>query len=637
MSYFKSITALVLGLGLVLTSCSKQEPLTPNVDPNTEAPTNPQMGPTEVVSFSANLGFGFKQPNKELRALEGTTFYRGRLRPNIKNGEVKIWLYLGSETLKTLTPQELTFTYDQSTNSIHYRGTITVPEGLLKAPDLKMLMVAAKEANVSNNTITINQTLKSDVFVDKNFADGDVLPIDVPYFSDWIDVRDYVDGKLLDVARRNVMMYPQGHVIKMELSSKITALQNVMLQGYKIESTAVTDKGSYALPKALTDIGKAPVFTPTLSDPDHNFNVIELPIPEVALDNSTRTMFIWVGQIPSPATPWTRTFVKTKFNNPVLDPAFTGAWWDGFKNSKLFPVYYSGIHFPNGGSTMSMTLDNIMVMSPIDRMAYIYASNDYSNRGDYTVKDRPLKLGAWGHREYANMTRYTWSWLLGQNYVGDSPDEIVISDAKEPNSRNHKYYIPTLDEFRIILPTDQALSNVFRLDPSNKDNEITVNERVKLGNRKTGSKVYASTYQHYPKGDGTNNLVIGVRFKGGDNRHKMVYQYRALSQGNPSTSRIQIWTYYLGEYYPEIQKPNDFRNFTQNYPGATLPSIEERMLPWSMNNGTHKSGNSYWVNNSDGVNSTYVDYNYVVGSISEKKASIGDQSVNNTIIIMRDL
>lgn len=673
MSWINKTVALFVGLALV--ACSKQEPQALQTESSTHS-ESAYTGPKETVSLALNASLD----GSEARALDGSVFHRGRLRPNISGGKVKVWLYLGSQGIPQGTPkfseEELEFDYNKETNSVHYRGEIQVPQGLLGASDLKMLLVVANGAKISNGVLTM-RNVKTQVFENKTFADDETLPIDVPYFSKWMDVRDYVTTSynekqkkmepFLDVARTDVLLRPQGHVIKMELSSSVTALDNLNIRALQIESNAITDGGTYALPTSADHIGVQPVFTPDLTTDKvpatHKFRKIVLPVDKAVDNSKTRTIFLWVAQIPGQtAQTWTRTFARVEIPNPIISPTFTGggAWWNGASakehHKKLFPIYYTQSDFARTGSTMAMHLNNLSVTTPITRLAYSYASqsargNGFSDRTSVGGPNLPLGLAPiWEARFYTDYSHYTFDWLAANNYLGDNPTPIVFdaSSTPDPNSRGVDFYIPTIEEFRAILPTDPNLSATFRF-PLQINNYLanntpaqTVTERVKLGNRKmTTPKNYESTYQFIKQKKETE--VLAVRFKGGDNRHKTIYRYRNSKMDSNGVASIQLQAIYLGEFYPEINTPEDVVNYANNYPGATpffggeVIVPEERILPLNSNNWSTIRGNLYWVNNVSGNTATYFEYDYSTGRIAERTTTLGQQRPQeNVVILMRD-
>lgn len=671
MSWINKTVALFVGLALV--ACSKQEPQALQTESSTHS-ESAYTGPKETVSLALNASLD----GSEARALDGSVFHRGRLRPNISGGKVKVWLYLGSQGIPQGTPQfseeVLEFDYNKETNSVHYRGEIQVPKGLLEASDLKMLLVVANGAKISNGVLTM-RNVKTQVFEDKTFADDETLPIDVPYFSKWMDVHGFVTTSynekkkkmepFLDVARTDVLLRPQGHVIKMELSSSVTALDNLNIRALQIESNAITDGGTYALPTSVAPhIGVQPVFTPDLTTQNvpatHKFRKIVLPVDKAVDNSKTRTIFLWVAQIPGQTEQtWTRTFARVEIPNPVLDKGFTindnnkpEAWWNGASTEehkkKLFPIYYTKSDFARTGSTMAMHLNNLSVTTPITRLAYSYASqsakgNGFSDRTTVGGPNLPLGLApTWPARFYTDYSHYTFDWLAQNNYLGDNPTPIVFdaNSAGDPNSRGVEFYIPTVEEFRAILPTDPNLSAIFQFSSKNKAPAQTVTERVKLGNRKmTTPKNYESTYQ-FLQGE-----VFAVRFKGGDNRHKTIYRYRNSNMGRNGVASVQLQAIYLGEFYPEINTPEDVVNYANNYPGATpfhgggeVIVPEERILPLNQNNWSSTfRGNLYWVNNVSGNTATYFVYEYLNGSIAERTTTLGEQRPQeNVVILMRD-
>ncbi len=645
MSWIKTTAALAVGLALV--ACSKQEPqaLQSGAGVNTINTTSTYTGPRETVSLSLQAGFGLKESESEARALEGSVFYRGRLRPKIEGNKANILLFLGSTQLNVLDRQELEFDYNEETNSVHYRGNMNVPAGLLQAPDLKMLLVVANKTKINDATLTMSG-VKSDWFENKVFADGEKLSIDVPYFSEWLDVAQYVSGTKLDVARTKVKLLPQGHVIKVELSSSITTLPGAIAKELQVESTAITDGGTYTLPALPTDIGTQPVFAPTLLDPANKFHKFTIPVSQAFenLDNSkTRSIYVWVAPTSGATKKWTRTLAHVQTPNTILLNSFSGSWWDGFptKAKKLYPVYYTNSAFDNTGSTMSLNVANTTIVSPIERFAYAFPSKDYVDTGDHTslmVNQEPWNLPLdFGKRQQTGYSLYTWSWLENKGYVGDNAQSFLFSNAGDPNSRDVEFRIPTLEEFHVILPTVAPKAAARTMAP--------VQERVKLGNKNTPAMTYSSAYQYYHNVQGSGfRGMIGVRFMGGDDRYKTVYRYRALEPNNPGVAAMQVQTFYVGPYYPEIQTAQDFVDFQRNYPGATWPNNEipvERILVASILEKNYATpslfpGNRFWINKADKTNSTYVEYNYGNGTISLKEAPIAENQ-RHTVIVVRDL
>ncbi len=646
MSYLKKITTLSLGLGFMISSCSQQEPMASIVEPSTIV-NGKQAEKTEVISLSINAGFGLKDSDNTTRALQGSTFYRGRLRPYIIDNRVDVTVYLGSTTSGQFSSETLSFEYDKKTNSIHYRGNISVPQDLLQASDLKMFLVAANAQRLNGSTLTM-QDVNTEVFVNKEFADDETLTIDAPYFSDWIAVNTYVDGDKLDVARTKVTMKPQGHIIKLQLGSSITALSNVYLTAIQLESTAISENGSYTLPTSSNDIDKMPVFTPEFTDPNTKFRKITLPVNEVVLDNNiTRTVYLWVENTPdAPADKWTRAFAKVKYNKPYISLEYTrdNPWWSGL-NGKTIPLYYTNSSFEATGSTMNMLIDNIKISSPLDRTgpssyiagAFSDVNYGYIDENDPNVNNKTPKFGPhFRDREYSNFTRYTWPYLAGKNWVGDNVDPINVP-SQDINSKNGNFYIPTLDEFRALFPTDSRVAPLFNLTFGySNNNDVSVEERVKVGNRNSAPSQYTSTYRYVGNFEAAGKAVRAIRFKGGNNKYKSIYLYRELQINNGTNSRIQLQSYHLGEFFPEINTISDFEAFKAKYPQATHHGhTTERMMP--TDRAEANNAIRYWVNNPSNGNATSIYYNYSNGTIQERTSPVGDKNVAATVLVLRDL
>lgn len=652
---------LVFGLGLAFASCSKQEPegflIKPNV--TAEAGVSSSSVATEMIQFSANLDL-----NEGLRSLEGTKFYRGRLRPQITNNEVQIKVYLGSKAQSKFSEQTLSFKYDEASNSISYRGEIAVPEGLLGASDLKLLMLAANSNQVNGANLEIPQTIKTSFFDNGTFSDGTALPdMKIPYSTGWLDVSQVVDGDKLDVARTKVVLKPLGHVIRLDLDARYTRMAEIKLNGLRIESTAISDLGSYTLPQTAAQIGNAGedlAFTPIFDAKDgggtKKIGSIELDLPAEKdfPAGTTQTVFVWVEKIPATSLQapyntannrWTRTFAKIKKGKVPLDRTFAQKpWWDGYDGVDL-PVYYTESDFSKKGSTMSMVLDNPKVASPIDRVAYSLTANKFWDRGvaqnNYDDDSTPLNLGnEWRKRQWAFYSLYSWEKLASLNYVGDSYQPITFPTAAEQNSRSVNYRIPTLEELGVILPT-QSVRNGLRLGGNSAVVEVS-QERVKLGNEETAPSTYSASYKSY-QNIGGYAVALGVRFKGGDDRYKTVYQYRGLNLGATGTAANQVQTFYLGSFYPSIQNPDDYRNFSSRYPDATEPpTTSERVLPLcSRKTGGGFKGNTYWVRGSSTAadQATYLSVNYSSGteSVEVKSQAKSDNTAKHTLLLVRDL
>lgn len=149
MSWIKFIATIVLGL--FIASCSNQEPIAQK----SELSSNTQFtytGLVETISLSLDAGLDLNSESTT-RALSGSTFYHGRLRPAINGDKVDVMVYLASGDTKQFSQEKLSFDYDKKTNSIHYRGNITVPKGLLQAPNLKMFLIVANNAKVRDGKI----------------------------------------------------------------------------------------------------------------------------------------------------------------------------------------------------------------------------------------------------------------------------------------------------------------------------------------------------------------------------------------------------------------------------------------------------------------------------------------------------
>lgn len=655
----KAIWGLVLGLAFA--SCSKQDPEASLTKPTMPTASNILIpGPTEPIEFAADLAL----EGGGLRALEGTKFYRGRLRPKITGGTIPVRVYLGSKTRAQLSPLTLDFNYNEETNSIHYRGKINVPDGLIEAADLRLLMLVTNDGQITtdNSKIDITSTIKTAFYDNGAFADGTALDdMKVPYSTGWLDVSGLATPhKKLDVARTKVLLKPLGSVIKLEVDVNQSALEEVTFQGFRIESTAITDKGSYALPQNHNQIGEPGAnlpFTPVLGSKNSKIGTFELLANEeviVKASPKSKTVFVWVEQIPqtslqapynSRAERWTRTFVKFKKSKPVLDHSYANGWWDGFEGT-MVPAYYTKSDFSKTGSTMAMELDNPKVVSQIDRFSPTYMGKTFASSNRETMQDNVLGLGAFAQREMRYYSHYTYSWLEQQNYVGDARVPIVIADAPDPNARAVKFRIPTLEEFATIIPTDPAVGQAMRLRWHNGQPIDIDSERVKLGGVGSSPASYSATYQTYSTIPGATTGFTGalaVRFKGRDDRHKTLFQYRLLDASGQG-AKVQIQTFYLGGFYPEINTPREFEEFIKNYPDASHtvnqnPMSERMLMPDAPRLGNFK--NRYWVAspapNPD--QATYVEYNYHNGtnpSVMVGYETKTDQNKKYTVVLIRD-
>lgn len=654
---YLSKAILLLGLGLAFGSCAKQEPSTSLVKPSEPTENNISVStPRETIQFAANLSL-----DNHLRALEGTKFYRGRLRPYITGETVSVRVYLGSKTQAQLSPLTLNFKYDEESNSIAYRGEINVPEGLITASDLRMLMLVANEGQISsdNAKLDITRTIKSEFFDNGTFADGTALAyMKVPYSTGWLDVSGLTERNKLDVARTKVTLKPLGHVIKLEVNVTQSALEEVTFKGFRVESTAVTDRGSYTLPQDASHIGDEGtdlLFTPVLGSSRGKIGAFDLTATSEVITKTrpkAKTVFVWVAQIPSSSLQapyktrserWTRAFISASLSKPVMDRTFTGgAWWDGFGGRNI-PAYYSTNDFSKKGSTMSMQLDNPKVISPIDRMPHTYMGLTFADRNAVAMQDDAgHNLGSWGDREKAYQTHYSWSWLEAQNFVGDARVPITFPNSPEENSRTIKYRIPTLEELAAIFPT-QSVGAGLRIVYHNGTAINVDSEVVKLGGAGSAPASYSATYQTYNNlGSGLSG-ALAVRFKGGDNRYKTLFQYRMLESNSKGVARNQIQTFYMGSFYPEINTPAEFRNFATNYPDATPPrETSERVLPTDARNaisGNNFRGHTYWVANpaptSDQITYVSLDYTSPNESVQVRYQDKTD-SRKRAVIVIRD-
>lgn len=106
---------------------------------------------------------------------------------------------------------------------------------------------------------------------------------------------------------------------------------------------------------------------------------------------------------------------------------------------------------------------------------------------------------------------------------------------------------------------------------------------------------------------------------------------------------IQIYTMFLGPFYPEIDSPVDIASFSAKYPQATDPidlSFEERILSSSKKDWNSFIGNMYWINNmSDNSTASYLLYEYIFKGQLENHTVDVSTSPNEakTLLLMRDL
>lgn len=655
---------------LLLPACRQEDPRTAS---RTQEPQEiAQLDDTPKVNISLDIEAGM---NSELRALGNLLPYHGRLRPSVTESKVRLLVLLGSTTATNegVSVQELDFAYLADTRSLRYQGQMQINANLLSntaKAGLRMMLIAAPVGsyNASNKTIRMEPRFaeKSAMEAGNGFV--------VPYFSDWIDVSGHiVSGQHIDLVsderpdENRIILKPQGQVIKIDVQDTQTLIAGTELNKIIFESNVMSRSGSYSLPVSA---GATAVWAPeNKADGSDKFGAIhpynssvykyELPITPRRFA-STQTFYTWVEARPGVSDPYTRSYLQVKVSNPILTESYIGgnAWWDGRSGERRVIVDYSDNNLSSSGRTIQLNYGRQQAATTISRFTATYVANSSNASSEPASNALPFNVLPFPDRQVSGTTRYTWQLLANNNWIGNSPNPIMLNSSPNATDRNKEWRIPTIDELTNILP----YANSSQTSPSTRwfslgtDNNLLEGnyqqEVAVLGGKGATAKQYGAFFTR-PQ----NSLeVYGLRFMAihagqglhtpgmeiRHNRNATFFQYRLLSKHDGVGESIQVQAAYLGEYFPDIVGSiTKFRPYTTFFKEFLTPDERVVCVPRGEKNAqTSYTGPTIWVDApiANGTGQAFYRWNLTTGETGLQ--SVPQNALNSrlaSLLLIRDL
>lgn len=634
---------LALALGLLLSACSTER---------TEADLAPQRAEQEAETYSGpvtelSLDLEAALEQDEVRALDGLEFGdNGRLFPASANGQVRGVIVLANAS-SAHTTAELTFSYDRSTRRATYKGQVRgIPTSVLTG-EVKARIIVYPEGSYNANTRSITMPQQ---FAPQPAA-GQSIGIKIPYFSGWKTISVSANESLpTDI--KGLTLQPQGQIIRLQVTSTQTEVDDARLHKFIFESNVMSRSGSYSL--ALSNSSAEPAYTPArteqlVSGTSYYRYDVKPTSPQRLQRGTPQTYYLWVEARPGVAQPYTRTLISVQYMDPVLDPT-TDNWWVGKVISeagstddyKLVATGYNNSTLQGAGATWRLTLSNRNGFTPLSRMAFYYmsakADQNSVNFGMGELDTAPALIDNFEGRFNPGHTRYSLGYLLDNGYLPTTSNgaytqiSTLRSSQYKDRGQGLLWRIPTIRELRVLLPTYKANlrgnTEIFNFS-TGTDGTATASELLIDGDNTS----YGASYSR------TGMEVDAIRFLGNNDQHKCWYMYR-YSGGGGQSERTQVQARYLGKYYPEIRTADDFKSFK-----GILPTVEERVIAWNLYyqaNDKGMKGNNLWVRTtiSSGGRMFYyrIKLDHNTGFIGENGFGYSTANRNQTgvVLLIRD-
>lgn len=636
---------LLLVVLCVLAACSSDDNGIDN--PNKQGDKN-----LVKINIAMEAVFEAKQDKQATRSLEKLEFLNGRLVPKFTNNQADVLMIFGNTS--QVAKVKKVWNYDSTTGVLAYRGDVEVPAAMLtNTSGLKlMLMVYPKDSyNESSGVITMNHQFA----YQNNNADQNEFPFAVPYFSNWVDISGKASTAHIEVKREDMKLYPQGMIMKVIASDEQSYLNNVKLLGLRFESNVMSEQGTYKVPSNPSEVGQSIQYTPTDEGGANAIKVYDEKLATPLDFKTTRQVFYkWVEARPSVTAPYTRSYLILQYTEPVLSHTFASdAWWDGTSNvdSKIIVANRNTNDLSANGSTNTLKLTNLNVLTHINRFAYSVTSESADGSQTIFSDNVSPSLLPWKDRLLTNYSLYTKKWLVDQNYMGPAPTAIRPANG-EPNSKNVDWRIPSTEDFRLLYPTDATVVGVFKLLSSNYSSDGSAMkytnkpERVRFRNHKAAVQDVLSSYALYDAGHYYSNerAVLALRFSGGDNLNKTIYQYRTPNKESGNAA-MQVQAYYVGPYFPELTDAPSVKKLFEDFGNATFIrpwNHNKKIIDWAPDErifvtyrgywGQNFYGNSYWINANDKPRA--FKYNIQEGTFEETAPD--DDNTKHTLLLIRD-
>lgn len=630
-TYIKFVFTLA---ALLTTACSKEEhtPLQHTAQ-STIATQEVTLALSAQLSNDVELS-ALEKSNA--RALENKMLFKAKkLRPVISGGKIKVVVVIGSTTVNQNShSEELDWDYNPETGYATYVGKLTLPKSFMTAEarrGLKMMLVAAPSGcyNKSSNSLNFGDRLAE---MSSN-TDGAELPFAIPYFSEWMDLSsaDISNDSFIDTSKKNIVLKPQGNIIRIEVQDQTANDRwKLQLKGLRFESNIMSLRGAYNLSFSPQTVGTSPVYTPSTEEQSlytkyqnrgvgSSFASVyyhSKAVEQKAFRNK-RTFYLWVKARTNVENPYLRSYLELVVPEP---PISDWGWWNG-KNGKVIVAGYAQTNLSRNGVLRLNCTDERKIFSPITRFAHSVASRTFDINGSLPVdEDNWTLAGVTQNKYYPFLTTahslYSLRYLQNKGFLGNRTRQAIrFPSFSRTSGGSHDWRIPSGDELSALIPAMTLNNNrafAFLNAKNNKGQKHTSanKETVKLWHNEAASS-YKGSYINMGEQQGEKAMMArtwALRLYDSEqhrNRWKTFYQYRMLDndQTEPSLAAIQIQTYYLGEYFPDIKNIEDL----ERYGAALIEMItpEERNVPiirrfYSSPRGQGQSmwGQDIWLSDS---------------------------------------
>lgn len=630
----QGLCAIVLA-GLLLGSCSKDlgnEPQLSNATTATEQAAGDSI-PRVKITLEARTSV------EGLRAFGNLKNIEDRLRPTVTtDNKVKILLVVGSTTAQSQPVDivETTWTYVPAAGHLYFQGDVDINAALVAdaaRAGLQMMLVVAPEGSYQAGTKQIQMTQR--IATQDQMTKGQGFA--VPYFSDWIQLADYMEGNKISLTGRDFRLKPQGMVLQVRArefeSNNVGTIKlrrvcfesNVMSRSGHYELGSVSVGGAVAYTPAETPVGDAPQGESAADGYDavsfaHHPKKNEIYYHEFKTSNEpiiggAQVYYLWTEARPNVQQPYTRTYMEVRVGQPLLSDDFVGndAPWTGSNGKRRLVVHYSNNDFSASGGTLDISYNPHNALTPLNNYPATYFTHTINPDGIVPNVDlEPIGLHNYDQRNYSSHTLYTWKNLsnhrTGNKNPGSPQSDVTVQvmgpnieyslrnvtfqnsqyqfTNLAPNTRdnNTSWLMPTVEQLACLLPvsTGDVTRDFFKATTSSRGQyKGTVDELVNLGSYKFTPTRYRAHYVTGGQESDGSHSIYGLRFVGiadGASPADVPYTGNVTSQTIPSDQNKTLYYY---RYY-NTDEATKRLVIEARYLGSYFPEVTDaaKLLDW---------------------------------------------------------
>lgn len=568
---------------------------------------------------------------EEARSLDQLVWETNKLKARITGTNVNALIVVANSSRSVII--EKTLNYDPRLKRVFLKDEdISVPESILAQGNNLKIKVIVYPDNWYNSNLKQIQMPEQLVSTSLS-ADGDVLGISVPYFSAWQSISPSSDPSLPTDAK-GLILQPQGQIIKLVAQDRQKEMDNVELAGIVFESNVMSRSGHYDL-SGLNNSNAEPIYKPSSAEQLANNHHYRFELNVTATNfKSPVTTYLWVEARPNVRAPYTRSFLKVKYKDPVLDPTLNNEpepEWLGKTKAKLIVAGYNNSDLSRSGASYNLSLNRFNAFTPLTRFSATYMTTS-PRSNTVRINTVPSLPPTYAERVYSGQDRYTRKETQDKQYVGDTPREFIFNVKYYKNSSSIKWRLPNTDELKAFIPTYTFDREGFAkyLEGDNKVFSLLattasarIEEYIAIGEQPNTERTFTSSYYRYSVPSGTRHDAI--RFMGHNDLNKYAYAY-INTDNTADTGHTVVQVAYLGPYYPDITTAQQYATFK-----GIKPGVEERTAAWAKG----VLGNDYWVNSIHETSGTR--YMRMWWTPSMGRFTGGGETLSCSILLVRDL